>query len=248
MGNDLVKVSRDYAEFLKDIKERIRAAQVRAALSANRELVLLYWHIGGDILNRQAAEKWGAKVIGRLAADLRMEFPEMKGFSSRNLLFMRSFAEAFSDESIVKQLVSQIPWGHIIRIIQKIKEPSERRWYINKTIEHGWSRPVLVHQIESGLYNRQGSAIINFERTLPKPQSELAHQALKDPYLFDFLNLGEEAEERDFERGLMEHIGKFLLELGVGFAFVGSQYRLEVGDQDFYLDMLFCHRGCVASW
>ena len=232
---------KSYPDLLKDIKERIRAAQVRAALAANRELVLLYWQIGGVILSRQTAEKWGAKVIDRLAADLRVEFPQMKGFSTRNLKYMRAFAQAFPDEQFVQQLAAQIPWFHNCTIIDKLADASEREWYIRKTIEHGWSRPVLVHQIEAGLHHRQGKAITNFERTLPKHQSELARQTLKDPYLFDFLNLGEEAEERDFERGLTEHIRRFLLELGVGFAFVGSQYHLEVGDRDFYLDLLFYH-------
>jgi len=241
MAKNLTSTVGGYAELLQLLKERIRKAQIRASLSANRELVLLYWQIGRDIIVRQAAAGWGAKVIDRLAVDLRREFPEMKGFSSRNLMFMRGFAEAFPEEPIVKQLVSQIPWGHIIRIMQMVKDPSERQWYIHKTMEHGWSRPVLVHQIESGLCHRQGKAITNFDRTLPKPQSELARQTLKDPYLFDFLNLGEEAEERDFERALTEHIRRFLLELGVGFSFVGSQYHLDVGDQDFYLDLLFYH-------
>jgi predicted nuclease of restriction endonuclease-like (RecB) superfamily len=241
MGKSIITEGGDYADLLRILKDRIRTAQIRASLSVNRELVLLYWQIGREILARQEAQGWGSKVIDRLAIDLRGEFPEMKGFSSRNLLFMRGFAEAFSEEAIVKQLVSQIPWGHIIRIIQTSKDSSERQWYINKTIEHGWSRDVLVHQIESGLYHRQGKAITNFDRTLPKLQSELAHQTLKDPYLLDFLNLGEEAEERDFERALTEHIRRFLLELGVGFSFVGSQYHLEVGDQDFYLDLLFYH-------
>jgi predicted nuclease of restriction endonuclease-like (RecB) superfamily len=239
--NSIVKSAADYADLLRILKERIRTAQVRAALSVNRELVLLYWQIGREILAKQAAAGWGAKIIDRLATDLRREFPDMKGFSARNLLFMRGFAEAFSDAAIVKQAVSQIPWGHIIRIMQLIKDASEREWYIRKTIEHGWSRPVLVHQIESGLHHRHGKAITNFDRTLPQPQSALAHQALKDPYLFDFLNLGEEAEERDFERALTEHISRFLLELGVGFSFVGSQYHLEVGGKDFYLDLLFYH-------
>lgn len=232
---------KSYTELLKDIKERIRGAQVRAVLSANREMVLLYWQIGSVILNRQAAEKWGAKVIDRLAADLRADFPEMKGFSPRNLKYMRAFAQAFPNEQFVQQLAAQIPWFHNCTILDKLSDAVEREWYIRKTIEHGWSRPVLVHQIESGLYRRQGKAITNFDRTLPAQQSELAHQALKDPYLFDFLNLAEEAEERDFERGLMEHIRKFLLELGVGFAFVGSQYHLEVGNRDFYPDLLFYH-------
>jgi len=232
---------KSYTELLKNIKERVRAAQVRAALSANRELVLLYWRIGGDILDRQAAEKWGAKVIDRLAADLRLEFPEMKGFSARNLKYMRALAEAYPDTQFVQQAVAQIPWGHNVRILDYVKDPGDREWYIRKTIEHGWSRPVLVHQIESGLHRRQGKSVSNFDRTLPPAQSDLAKQVLKDPYVFDFLNLGEEAEERDFERGLTEHIRRFLLELGVGFAFVGSQYHLEVGDRDFYLDLLFYH-------
>ena len=232
---------KSYTEFLKNIKERVRAAQFRAALSANSELVLLYWRIGGDILDRQAAEKWGAKVIDRLAADLRLEFPEMKGFSARNMKYMRALAEAYPDTQFVQQAVAQIPWGHNVRILDYVKDPGDREWYIRKTIEHGWSRPVLVHQMESGLHRRQGKSVSNFDRTLPPEQSDLAKQVLKDPYVFDFLNLGEEAEERDFERGLTEHIRRFLLELGVGFAFVGSQYHLEVGDRDFYLDLLFYH-------
>lgn len=238
---------KSYAELLKDIKECVRAAQVRAALSANRELVLLYWRIGCDILGRQAAEKWGTKVIDRLAADLRLEFPEMKGFSPRNLKYMRAFAQAFPDEQFVQQLAAQIPWFHNCTIIDKLSDASDREWYIQKTIEHGWSRPVLVHQIESDLHRRLGKSVSNFDRTLPPAQSVLAKQVLKDPYVFDFLNLGEEAVERDFERGLMEHIRRFLLELGVGFAFVGSQYHLEVGDRDFYLTCSSTISGFAAS-
>lgn len=189
MSKSLKTTSRAYAELLHDLRERIRAAQIRASLSVNKELVLLYWTIGRDILTRQAAEGWGSKVIERLATDLRKEFPGIKGFSTRNLLFMRGFAEAFSDASIVKQLVSQIPWGHIIRIIQMLKKPAEREWYIRQILQNGWSRDVLVHHIESNLYRRQGKAITNFARTLPQPQSDLAHQVLKDPYSFDFLTL-----------------------------------------------------------
>lgn len=241
MENNLFQATDDYADLLRTLKERIRAAQVRASLSVNRELVLLYWQIGRDILARQASASWGAKVIDRLAADLRRDFPEMKGFSTRNLKYMRAFAETHPDRQFVQEALAQITWYHNITLLDKIKDSSAREWYIRKTIEHGWSRNVLVHQIESGLYQRQGKAITNFDRTLPLPQSKMAHQTLKDPYIFDFLNLGEKAEERDFERGLTEHIRKFLLELGVGFAFVGSQYHLEVGDQDFYLDLLFYH-------
>jgi predicted nuclease of restriction endonuclease-like (RecB) superfamily len=230
-----------YDDFLRELKERIRSAQVRAALSVNRELVLLYWQIGREIINRQQQQGWGAKVIERLARDLKAAFPEMKGFSARNLKYMRAFAEAYPDEQIVQQLVALIPWGHNVRILDAVKDITAKLWYVQKTRENGWSRNILVHQIESGLYHRQGKATTNFENTLPKPQSELAQQLLKDPYNFDFLSLGKEALERDLEKSLIEHIRDFLLELGVGFAFVGSQYHLEVGNQDFYIDLLFYH-------
>ncbi len=241
MANERALIPEGYDEFLGDLKERIRSAQVQAVLAVNRELVLLYWSLGRDILQRQKQQGWGAKVIERLSADLRSSFPEMKGFSRTNLLYMRAFAEAYSDEQIVQQVAGQIPWFHNCTILDKVKNPTERLWYIQQTIQHGWSRNVLVHQIESGLYRRQGKATTNFERTLPKPQSELAEQLLKDPYNFEFLSLGKDAHERDLERGLIDHIRDFLLELGVGFAFVGSQYHLEVGGQDFYIDLLFYH-------
>jgi predicted nuclease of restriction endonuclease-like (RecB) superfamily len=228
-----------YAELLESLKARIREAQVRAALSVNRELVLLYWHIGREILQRQEREGWGAKVIDRLALDLRREFPEMKGFSPRNLKYMRAFAEAWPEEQIVQQLVAQIPWGHNVRLLDYVEDPTERLWYVQQTIEHGWSRNVLVHQIESKLYQRQGKAITNFERTLPAPQSDLARSLIKDPYVFDFLSLGPGAQERDLERALLNHVRDFLLELGKGFAFVGSQYRLDIGGEEFYIDLLF---------
>jgi predicted nuclease of restriction endonuclease-like (RecB) superfamily len=230
-----------YEDFLRELKIRISSAQLRAAISVNKELVLLYWQIGQDILNRQQQQGWGAKVINRLASDLQQAFPDMKGFSRTNLMYMRAFAEAYPDEQIVQQVVGQIPWGHNIRILDGVKDQTKRLWYAQQTIQYGWSRNVLVHQIETQLYQRQGKAITNFERTLPKPQSELAQQILKDPYSFDFLNLGEEFIERDLERALINHIRDFLLELGVGFAFVGSQYHLEVGGEDFYIDLLFYH-------
>jgi len=230
-----------YEDFLRDLKQRIRSAQVGAALAVNRELVLLYWRIGRGILDRQNEAGWGAKVIERLAADLHTEFPVMKGFSRTNLLYMRAFAEAWPEESFVQQVVGQIPWGHNLRILDLVKTPLEREWYAHQTIANGWSRNVLVHQIESGLHKRQGSALTNFERTLPAPQSELTQQIIKDPYNFDFLTLGSEAQERDLERGLLAHLQKFLLELGVGFAFVGRQYPIEVGGEDFRLDLLFYH-------
>ncbi|MGB6299669.1 MAG: PDDEXK nuclease domain-containing protein [Rivularia sp. (in: cyanobacteria)] len=203
--------------------------------------VLLYWQIGRKILTQQQQKGWGAKVVNKLAKDLKNAFPDMKGFSERNLKYMKTFAETYPDEQIVQQLVAQIPWGHNLRILDTIKDTSVRLWYVQKTIENGWSRNVLVHQIESDLYNRQGKAITNFEQTLPKPQSELAQQLIKDPYNFDFLTLGEKALEKDLEKALTEQIRSFLLELGVGFAFLGSQYHLEVGEQDFYIDLLFYH-------
>ncbi len=235
------ELTKDYAEFLQSLKERISTAQIKAALAVNRELVLLYWQIGREILERQKAQGWGAKVIEQLSKDLRSAFPEMKGFSRANLLYMRSFAENYPDEQFVQQVVGQIPWGHNVRILDKAKTPEEREFYIRETIENGWSRNVLVWQIESKLYERQGKAVTNFELTLPKPQSDLANQLLKDPYNFDFLTLHDTAVERDLENALQENIRKFLLELGVGFAFVGSQYHLEIGDQDFYIDLLFYH-------
>ncbi len=237
----LVRIPAGYKELLEDLKNRIRTSQLRAGLAVNKELVLLYWDIGRQILQRQQQEGWGAKVIDRLARDLNREFPEMKGLSSRNLKYMRAFAEAYPDKQFVQQVVAQIPWGHNVRILDYVKHPSEREWYIRQTIQHGWSRNILVHQIESGLYHRQGKAITNFDRTLPAPQSELAHQILKDPYVFDFLSIGEEAKERDLENALIEQLREFLLELGVGFSFVGSQYHLEIGKQDFYIDLLFYH-------
>lgn len=231
----------DYEPLLQDLKARIRTAQIRASLSVNRELVLLYWGIGRRILEAQRGEGWGSKVVDRLAADLRNAFPDMKGLSRSNILYMRAFAEAWSEESIVQQVVGQIPWGHNIALLEKLKDVEERLWYARATVEHGWSRNVLVIQIESRLYERQGKALTNFERALPAPQSDLAGQLLKDPYNFEFLTLDADAAERELEKGLVDHIRKFLLELGAGFAFVGSQFHLEVGGDDYYLDLLFYH-------
>ncbi|CEG10609.1 hypothetical protein BN961_04049 [Afipia felis] len=233
--------SQTYAAFVGDLKEKIAAARHRAGLSVNRELVVLYWTLGRDILGRQAREGWGAKVIERLSDDLRQAFPEMTGLSARNLKYMRAFAEAWPDGEIVQQLAAQLPWGHNMLLLDATKAFEERAWYARQTIEHGWSRNVLAHQIASNLFARQGSALTNFSRTLPAEQSELAQQILKDPYTFDFLSLGPEMLERDLERGLIEHLRSLILELGKGFAFVGSQYHLEVGGQDYYLDLLFYH-------
>jgi predicted nuclease of restriction endonuclease-like (RecB) superfamily len=230
-----------YPAFLSELKQRIRESQLRASLSVNRELVLLYWRIGRDILLRQEREHWGAKVIDRLASDLKRAFPEMKGFSPRNLKYMRAFAEAWPEEEFVQQVAAQIPWFHNCVLLEKLQQKDERIWYAGATIQHGWSRNVLVHQIETQLHKRSGAAITNFERTLPAPQSDLAQQITKDPYTFDFLTLDEDVHERELERGLLAHLKNFLLELGVGFAFVASQYRLEVGGSDFFIDLLFYH-------
>ena len=230
-----------YKALLAGLKRRIQEAQVRAGLAVNRELVLLYWSIGREILVRQDREGWGAKVIDSLARDLHQSFPEMKGLSPRNLKYMRALAEAWPEESIVQQAAAQIPWFHNCTLLDKVKDPLERLWYTQQTIANGWSRNVLILQIESGLYRRQGKAISNFEIALPMPQSDLAQQLLKDPYNFDFLTLGKDARERDIERGLLDHLRQFLLELGSGFAFVGSQVPLEVGGEDYHLDLLFYH-------
>ena len=234
-------ITAEYADFISKLKADIGRTQVKAALAVNRELVLLYWRIGNGILAKQKELGWGAKVVEQISLDLRLEFPAMKGFSRTNLLYMRLFADAYPDEAIVQQAVGRIPWGHIVRILDKVKDPVERNFYITKTIENGWSRNVLEIQIETGLYLRQGKAITNFDLTLPKPQSDLAQQLLKSPYNFDFLGLTDEAHERDIEQAMVRHIRDYLLELGSGFAFVGSQYRLDVGGEEFFIDQLFYH-------
>ena len=239
--SELTPLGGTYEEWLVSLKERIASAQTRASLAVNRELVLLYWQLGREILDRQQRHGWGAKVVDRLARDLRHAFPDQKGFSPRNLKYMRAFAETWPDELFVQQLAAQIPWFHNCVLLEKLGDQQQRIWYARQTIEQGWSRSILIHQIDSGLYERQGRALTNFERTLPPARSDLARQLLKDPYNFDFLGLGIDAQERDLEKGLLLHVRDFLLELGVGFAFVGSQYHLSIADQDYYLDMLFYH-------
>lgn len=240
MAKDLL-IPDDYPELLEQLKDRIRTAQVRAALSVNRELVVLYWQIGREILTRQQQSGWGSKVIDRLSKDLRREFPGTKGFSTRNLKYMRAFAEAWPEEPIVQQAAAQIPWFHNCVLLDKVKDAQQRLWYVQQTVESGWSRNVLVHQIDTGLYARQGQAPTNFEASLPKPQSDLAIQLLKDPYNFEFLTIAQGAHENQLQRGLLDHLRNFMIELGVGFAFVGSRVHLEVGGEDFYLDLLFYH-------
>ncbi len=230
-----------YTDWLAELKQRIHDAQQRATLAVNRELVLLYWQIGQDILARQASQGWGSKVVDRLARDLRNAFPDMKGFSPRNLKYMRAFAEAWPDGEFVQAALAQLPWYHQLALLDKLQTTEERQWYAAQALENGWSRNVLVMQIESGLRQRTGAAITNFSQRLPLPQSDLARESLKDPYRLDFLGLGKEAQERAIEDALVKHVTQFLMELGAGFAFVGRQVHVEVGDKDFYIDLLFYH-------
>ena len=238
-----------YTDWLADLKTRIHSAQQRATLAVNHELVLLYWQIGLEILDRQAEQGWGAKVVDRLAHDLRTAFPEMKGFSPRNLKYMRAFAEAWPDlkrvqqpaGSFVQGSLAQLPWYHHIALLDKLQTAEERLWYAEKAVENNWSRNILVMQIESGLLERSGAAVTNFTHSLPAPQSDLARESLKDPYRFDFLGLTEASQERDVENALVQHITDFLMELGAGFAFVGRQVLLDVGGDEFFLDLLFYH-------
>lgn len=237
----LLSMPTGYTDWLADIKGRVSAARQRAVLAANAELMRLYWQIGRDILDRQASQGWGSKVIERLASDLRDAFPEMKGFSRANLMYMRAFAEAWSETEIVQQAVGQLPWGQNVLLLTRLKDPALRLRYAQQASNDGWSRTTLELQIKNRLHERQGQAITNFEARLPSPHSELAHETLKDPYLFDFLGLGDDAHEREIENALVRHITRFLLELGTGFAFIGRQHRLEVAGDEFFIDLLFYH-------
>ncbi len=265
-----------YSDLLGDIKIRIRQAQIKATLSANAEMILMYWDIGRLIHQRQQLEGWGTGVIPRLAADLKNELPEVKGFSERNIGYMIRFAHEYGASPILQQpvaklpgasaksekvpqpvaqmplndlstnlqqLVAKIPWGHNIMLMEKVKELPARLWYMQQTIEQGWSRDTLGQMIKNSAHKRQGAAVTNFQQSLPSPQSDLARQLLKDPYIFDFLTIEEPFHERELETGLVRHLERFLLELGQGFAFVGRQYHLEVSDKDFYIDLLFYHLG-----
>jgi predicted nuclease of restriction endonuclease-like (RecB) superfamily len=254
MGQDLTR----YGELLTQIKDCIRRAQVKATLSANAEMILMYWDIGRMIHKRQQHEGWGAKVIPQLSRDIRNELPEIKGFSERNLKRMIAFYREYpllsangpqavaqlptcKKSENLQQLVAKIPWGHHILLMEKIKNLPARLWHMRQTIEQGWSRNVLGLMIKSNAHKRKGAAVTNFEKRLPDPQSDLARQALKDPYIFDFLTLAKPFQERELETELIKHLEKFLIELGRGFAFVGRQYHIEVGDKDFYIDLLFYH-------
>lgn len=230
-----------YVTTLTSIKERIRTERQRAILAANAAMVLLYWDIGKLILGRQKEEGWGAKIIDHLSSDLRNAFPDMQGLSPRNLKYMRSFAAAWPDRQFVQQVAAQIPWFHNVVLLNKVKDTPTRIWYLKKASEEGWSRNVLVNQIETRLHSRKGHAVTNFGETLPASESDMAIEVFKDPYLLDFLGSATHRTERQIEQALVDHIQSFLLELGAGFAFVGRQVLLEVGDRDFYADLLFYH-------
>src|SRR5436309_5369549 len=237
----VAELPRDYAEVFAELKQRIERERLRAVLSANVAMVLLYWDIGKMILERQGRTGWGAKVIDRLSHDLRDTFPGMKGFSPRNLKYMRAFAAAWPDRAIVQQLAAQIPWFHHCLLLDRVADPAHREWYVRQTVQRGWSRSILALQIDGCAHERHGKALTNFPATLPPADSDMAGQVFKDPYLFDFLGTADARREREVEEALVDHIQRFLLELGTGFAFVGRQVLLEVGDQDFYLDLLFYH-------
>lgn len=237
-----VELFEGYEGFFQKLKQRVQHAQLRAALAVNQEALSLYWQIGHDIVEAQERHQWGDKVLERIAADLKRTFPNSQGYSRANLYRMRSFFLAYPDENtIVAQAVRQIPWGHNVLLLQRVKDPEQRLWYAQQVSIQGWTRPDLEKNIKNALYDRQGKAITNFSELLPAQSAQLAQQLLKDPYNFDFLGLSDDALEREIETGLLTHLKDFMLELGVGFAFLGNQYELEVGGDNFYIDLLFYH-------
>ena len=240
-SHPLAEMPADYGILLEDLKKRISEERLRVTMAANSAMILLYWDVGRAILDRQEKEGWGAKVIDRLSHDLRNAFPDMKGLSPRNLKYMRAFAKAWPNRKIVQEVLAQITWYHNITLLEKLDTPEERLWYARATIENGWSRNILALQIERQLYKRQGKAVTNFEATLPPAHSDMAAQVFKDPYLFDFLGTADPRREREVEQALIDHIQRFLLELGTGFAFVGRQVHLEFASADYYIDLLFYH-------
>jgi len=240
-GTPVQATEQVYAEWLATLKQRIQEARLRAAFAANAELVKLYWQIGNEILQRQQQQGWGAKVVDRLAKDLKKAFPEMKGFSRANLMYMRTFAATWSKDAIVQQAVGQLPWGHNLVLLEQLDSNEERLAYARLAVEYGWSRNVLVHHIDLQTAKRIGKAQNNFQATLPPHDSDLAQQSLKDPYKFEFLGLAEGVKENRLRQALVDRVADFLLELGAGFAYVGKAVPLEVGGDAFELDLLFYH-------
>ncbi len=236
-------LGQNYLGILSSLKNKIRSIQIRTSLSVNAHMIRLYWEIGRIVFVEQKKHKWGDKIIRKLSHDLQLEFSGMKGLSYRNILYMKRFYQEYPSLAIVQQLAAQLPWWHNVILLTKVKNKNERIWYSKQTIENGWSRAVLLHQLESKLYQRQigNEKTTNFKETLPLLQSELAEQMIKDPYKLDFLSAYEIAKEQDLENELVKHIRKFLMELGAGFAFVGQQYHLEIGQEDYYIDLLFYH-------
>lgn len=231
----------DYKAFLNSVQRRIQESQLKAVLAVNSELISLYWEIGKMLFEKMQNEGWGAKTIDRLAQDLSSRVPDISGFSARNLRYMKRFFEIYQDTPILQRPVAKLPWGHNVTLMEKLTSNDERFWYAEQTIENGWTRPMLILWIESDLYSRQGKAITNFKNTIPNVNSDLAEQTLKDPYNFSFLSLDKKHREQDLEQGLIDHIQKFLLELGQGFAFVGRQVKLDFGGKDYQIDLLFYH-------
>lgn len=231
----------DYGATLADLKQRVLAQRLRVVIAANTAMIELYWDIGRTILDRQRNAGWGAKIIDRLSADLREAYPDMQGFSPRNLKYMRAFAAAWPDAAFVQAPLAQITWYHNIALLERLDDAEDRLWYARQTLLHGWSRNVLTLQIDNRAHARAGKTISNFTKTLPPAESDMAVQVFKDPYLFDFLGTADPRREREVEQALIDHLQRFMLELGTGFAFVGRQVHLEIGDQDFYLDLLFYH-------
>ena len=244
-NNTNLSLNNDYKSWLKALKQKVLTTQLKAAVQVNSTLLAFYWELGEDIVRRQAEANWGDGFLKQLSQDLMAEFPDIKGFSRRNLELIRQWHLFWSQSpEIAKQAVSQllqIPWGHNLTISRKCQTETEALYYVRNTVEYGWSRSVLTHQIESGLWQREGKTVSNFNSTLPAVQSDLAQQTLKDPYVFDFLSLTQNYNEKELEQGLIEHITQFLLELGAGFAYMGKQVHLQVGQQDFYIDLLFYH-------
>jgi predicted nuclease of restriction endonuclease-like (RecB) superfamily/ribosomal protein S25 len=241
MNEKLVKNS-EYRSFIQEVKQQIQSAQIKAAISVNQTLLQLYWELAEQIVEKQQETSWGDHFLEELSHDLKAEFPEMKGFSVRNLKYMRQWFIFWAGNlPFGQQLVAQIPWGHNLLIISRLKKIDEALFYVRKTIEHNWSRSSLKHHIETQLYDREGKAVTNFELRLPEPQSDLAQQLLKDPYNFDFLMLRKEHDERELEDALVAHMTRFLLELGAGFSYLGRQYRLVVSGDEFFVDLLFYH-------
>lgn len=236
-----IEQSPRYKETIEWLKTSIIATPERAAIALNQVVLLHYYEIGKHILDRQEQEGWGASVIDQIATDLKTTFPNKKGYSARNLRYMRSFASSFSSEELHRSGVLKVPWGHIMKILDVSKDSQERTFYISETVNYGWSQSVLAHHISTDLYRRQGKAITNFKQTLPESYSELAHQIFKDPYIIDSVPVAKDAHELVIEKSLVSAVEKLLLALGKGFAFVGRQYPLKVGDSDFALDLLFYH-------